>query len=287
MAKSEKKKFFKFPKWLVKTWNIFTWVLIVFCLFVTLFTIVSMNFFGKDKTLLGYSYYIVLSDSMNNPDAETYFAAGDIVVTKKVDTTTIKPGDIITFVSEAKVSIGQTITHMVREVSEDENGKLIFITYGINTGVTDETPVHAVNVKGVYQFKLPKMGTLFNWLKTPAGFLCLILIPFALILSGRIADFARLFRQYRAEQKAELTAAAEALEAERAAMEAEKNEAARLKEELEAMRAAMQKQADNPKEKYGFDYTTDEPRVTRHAHEESDDLDDIRALIGMDDDEKK
>ena len=129
-----------------------------------IFTIVSVNTFNRnDRNLFGMRFYIVLSDSMSATD----FDAGDLVVVKEVDPTTLQPGDIIAYQSQNSENYGATVTHKIRAKTTDNNGNPGFITYGTTTGVDDETVVTYPFILGKYATALPKVGTFFQFLKTP------------------------------------------------------------------------------------------------------------------------
>ena len=62
-----------------------------------IFTIVSVATFDRaDRNLFGFKAFIVLSDSMKKTD----FNAGDLVLVKEVDPSTLKEGDIIAYTSQ-------------------------------------------------------------------------------------------------------------------------------------------------------------------------------------------
>ena len=74
-----------------KAWNIIStvsiWIIAVIAVCVMVFTIVSVNTFNRnDRNIFGYRCYIVLSDSM----AATDFDAGDLVLVKSVDPSTLQ-----------------------------------------------------------------------------------------------------------------------------------------------------------------------------------------------------
>ena len=134
-----------------KLWNIistaFVWIMVAVAVFMMIFTIVSVNTFDRnDRDLFGFRFYITLSDSM----AATDFSAGDLVIIKQVDPTTLQEGDIIAYQSQDSENYGQTVTHKIRAKTTDANGNPGFITYGTTTGVDDETvvtyPVHSGQV---------------------------------------------------------------------------------------------------------------------------------------------
>lgn len=219
-----------------KVWNIaktvLTWLLIAVTVFVTVFTLISVNTFDRnDRSFLGFKFFIVQTDSM----AATDFDAGDIVIAKNVDVTTLKEGDIITFVSEDPDSYGETVTHKIRRVIKNEDGSRSFVTYGTTTNTDDRTMASVV--VGKYVGKLPKLGAFFLFLKTTPGYIVFILIPFLLLILSQGVSTVRLFRRYKKEQMEEM-------EAERAKLEAERAESQRMMAELMALKAQLAKQKD-------------------------------------------
>jgi len=199
-----------------KAWRIIStvlvWLVVAVAVFMMVFTIVSVNTFDRnDREIFGYRCYIVLSDSMSATD----FDAGDLVLVKKVDPTTLKVGDIISYTSQGQENYGQTVTHKIREIFVTDEGYLGFITYGTTTGVNDETVVTDPFILGKYEFRLPKVGTFFQFLKTTQGYIVCILIPFLLLILYQGLNCVKIFRQYKTEQMQELQAEKDALEAQR------------------------------------------------------------------------
>lgn len=208
------------------TLRVVTALILIFSVFVMIFTIISVNTVGKDADFLGLKPYIISSDSMKDT-----FEAGDLIITKKADVQSLSPGDIITFSSINPDTYGDIITHKIREITTYE-GESAFVTYGTTTGQDDPYPVPFDKVIGKYVFNLPKMGYFFYFLTTPAGYVTVILIPFLLLISIQAVKFFRLVKQYRSEQQAEI-------DAQKAEIEAERLEAQRTKEELERLKARL------------------------------------------------
>lgn len=199
-----------------KAWKIISttmvWIVVVVAVFMMVFTIVSVNTFNRnDRNLFGFRCYIVLSDSMSATD----FDAGDLVLVKEVDPTTLQEGDIIAYQSQNSENYGATVTHKIRSKTVDKNGNPGFITYGTTTGVDDETVVTYPFVLGKYKAALPQVGTFFQFLKTPQGYIICILIPFLLLIIYQGLNCVKIFKMYKAEQMAELQAEKDALEAQR------------------------------------------------------------------------
>lgn len=212
------------------------WLIVALAVFMMIFTIVSVTTFNRnDRDLFGYKAYIVNSDSM----AATDFNAGDLIFVKEVDGSTLKEGDIITFISQNTESFGETVTHKIRKLTRDASGNPGFITYGTTTNVDDATVVTYPYVLGQYQAHLPYVGTFFNFLKTPQGYIVCIFIPFMLLILYQGVNCVQLFRRYKAEQVEEMNA-------EKARIEEERAQNARMMEELLALKAQLQQQPVAP-----------------------------------------
>lgn len=200
---------------IIKT--IFLWLVILMAVTMMVFTVVSVNTFDRnDRDIFGLRCYIVLSDSMSATD----FDAGDLVLVKEVDPTTLQEGNIIAYQSQNAENYGQTVTHKIRAKTTDANGNPGFITYGTTTGVDDETVVTYPFILGKYQMALPKVGTFFQFLKTPQGYIVCILIPFLLLIIYQGLNCVKIFKMYKTEQMAELRAEKDALEEQRKQSEA-------------------------------------------------------------------
>ena len=209
--------------------KVFTILISVLSVAIMIFTIVSVTTFNRnDRNILGYKMFIVLSDSMKATD----FAAGDIVVVKNVDPTTLKEGDIIAYSSQNADNFGETVTHKIRSKTVDANGDAGFITYGTTTNTDDETVVTYPYINGRYIFHLPKVGTFFDFLKTTPGYIICILIPFLLLIGMQGLNTVKLFRRYRREQM-------EVMEEERAKLEAERKHSEEMMAELMKLKAQM------------------------------------------------
>ena len=209
--------------------SIFVWLMVALAVFMMIFTIVSVSTFDRaDRNLFGYKAFIVLSDSMSKTD----FNAGDLVLVKAVDPSTLKEGDIIAYTSQNTSNYGETVTHKIRKLTTDANGEPGFVTYGTTTDTDDETVVTYPYVLGKYSSHIPNVGTFFQFLKSTPGYIVCIFIPFLLLILLEGIRCIRLFRKYKAEQQAEL-------QAERDKIEADRVETQRMMQELLQMKAQM------------------------------------------------
>lgn len=213
-----------------KTWNIltqvFTWLVVLLAVCMAVFTIISLRTVdASQRNLFGYKAFIVRSDSM----AATDFASGDLIFVKETQPQKLAPGDIIAYVSRNEHNYGETVTHKIRRITTDERGNPGFITYGTTTGTDDEAVVAYGDVLGVYIGRLAGVGRVFAFLKTPAGYVSMILLPFLLIIGYCGWNCWKLFRQYRQEEKAERDAQ----------IAAERKENEELRREIQELKAAI------------------------------------------------
>ncbi len=233
-----------FIKAMKKAWEAFKTVLtlaiFVMAVAMMIFTIVSVTTFDRnDRDLFGYKAFIVRSDSMSATD----FAAGDLVMVKEVEPSTLKEGDIIAFLSSDPNSFGETFTHKIRSLTTDEEGNPAFVTYGTTTGVDDEYLVTYEKVLGKYEFAIGGIGTFFAFLKTVPGYICCIFVPFVLLIIIQGINSVKLFRQYKAEQMAEIEAKRkkelDEMTAEREKLAKEREESQKMLDELRRLQEQL------------------------------------------------
>ena len=141
--------------------------------------------FGKSSIRL----MPVLTDSMAGDKADS-FNAGDLIIVKsaeKVDLSTLKVGDIITYLDNVGGDL-QFVTHRIIDIKESEmsSGTVIreYITRGDaedpDTAITKT--LYAGDIKGVYVGKLAGVGSAVFWLQDPTHFFLVIMLPLILLL---------------------------------------------------------------------------------------------------------
>lgn len=223
-------------KILQKIRDVLVWAFMLLAIAMMIFTIVSVTTFDQaDRNLFGYKAFIVLSDSMSKTD----FDAGDLVIVKDVDPTSLKEGDIIAYTSQNSSNFGETVTHKIRRLTQDGSGEPGFITYGTTNDVDDEIVVTYPYVLGKYQTNIPKVGEFFLFLKTTPGYIVCIFVPFMILILLEGINCIKLYGQYKREQQEEMDARKKELQAEREKIEKERAETERLMQELLAMKKEM------------------------------------------------
>ncbi len=174
--------------------------------------------FLMGSRLLGYQCYNIISPSM-----EPEYMVGDLIYVKEVDPTTIKEGDVITFIVNEDLIVG---THRVVRV-DAENQR--FYTKGDANEIEDQSPVHYNNVIGVPEFSIPKLGYVSDFVQNPPGMYITIGIGAILILAVFLPD---MIGRKKEEEKEEVSAVQTEIDA-----ATEENE--KLKAELQKLRAEM------------------------------------------------
>lgn len=209
--------------------DVFTGLLSVIAMGMMIFTVVSVFTLNqRDRNIFGYRAFIVLSDSMKASSIN----AGDVVVVKETDPTTLEVGDIIAYISQDPDFFGETVTHMIRKVTTNDQGDRGFVTYGTTTGVDDKVVVTYPYILGEHALTLPKVGTFFTFLKTTPGYIMCILIPFLLLIGMQGWDCVVLFREYKKEEMEEIMA-------EKAQLEEERKRSMEMMQELLALKQQL------------------------------------------------
>ena len=197
----------------------------IVCVFLTLILISNLIIIVKGAlyperppSAFGFTSMIVLSGSMSG-DAPDHIEVGDLIITKAVDTKTLKTGDVITYMENGKT----TVTHRIIGINEDGT----FRTKGDANISEDRLPVKHEEIIGKYIYRIPKLGDIAMFAQTPFGMMIFIGVPILIYLA---LDIAVRSRQSKKKKKAD---------------DKNKAETDKLKEELERLRAQLGESAAN------------------------------------------
>lgn len=144
---------------------LFLVIVLPFLIFNLTLIIKSKLYPNKIADFMGYKPFIVMSGSM-----ETTINIGDLVIVKKVNSSSIHAGDIIAFKNGNIV-----ISHRVKEVIND-SGTYKFKTKGDNNNVADDFIVSSDAIEGIFVNKIPGLGSILLFLGKPIGLLMVILV---------------------------------------------------------------------------------------------------------------
>ena len=115
---------------------------------------------------------------------------GDLVSVKRISTSALQIGDIITFVNP--VNHNQTITHRVVELPSLKNKNQIVTKGDANPG--SDRPIQPSSVIGVISYKLPKLGYAVDVIRKPIGLALVIYLPALLIVIGETRRLASYYK---------------------------------------------------------------------------------------------
>ena len=121
---------------------------------------------------------------------EPAIPVGSVVVIKPVDPETLKVGDIICF----QFSEPTSITHRIINITNEG-----FITKGDANEDPDQWIVKKENVIGKAVFTIPFIGYIGYFVRTPIGFILLIIIPASLIIIIEIRNITKELRKQKQE----------------------------------------------------------------------------------------
>ncbi len=161
----------KILKWIG---NIIIAILLIMVIISGYSMLTTRNNPSKVPSIIGFKPLAVLSGSMR-----PVLQPGDMVVVKNTNYEDIEIGDVITY----RVNSNTLVTHRVIEIVED-NKKILFKTQGDANNVEDSKLVSTEQLIGVMAFNIPKGGYVANFIRSPKGFILLILVPLIFLVGG-------------------------------------------------------------------------------------------------------
>ena len=140
----------------------------IMILILTLYIVLLLIAPEKIDKILGYKFYIVLTNSME-PRIPTYSLACIKTFTKD-EPVNLKSHEIITFHANR---FGQNIiiTHHFNKTEIAENGEIIYRTNAEGTDSLDEYKTTKDDLIGTYIFHIPYIGKILLFLKSKFGFI--------------------------------------------------------------------------------------------------------------------
>lgn len=157
---------------------------------------------GKEPNLFGYRFYYILTDSMS-PE----LVQGDVVLSKSFasneEKRNIKIGDVVTFIGNTGSQNGKKITHRVVSAPylDEAEGKYFIITKGDKEGAIPDAPIPLERVEAKSVGKAYFVGFLFRAVRTPAGYVLLIVVPVCVIIAILVLKLAAELRAKKAKER--------------------------------------------------------------------------------------
>lgn len=168
-----------------------------------LFLIVIVQMFsGKEPDLFGYRFYYILTDSMS-PELQP----GDVVLSESFasdeEKHKIKIGDVVTFIGNTGSQNGKKITHRVMAAPyfDEAEGKYFIVTKGDKEGAIPDAPIPLDRVEAKSVGKSYFVGFLFRAIRTPVGYVLLIVVPVCVVIAILVLKLAADFRARKAKER--------------------------------------------------------------------------------------
>ncbi|EOI00254.1 signal peptidase I [Enterococcus haemoperoxidus ATCC BAA-382] len=138
-----------------------------FILFMIAGSIIFATTKNADKSVLGYRFFGVLTDSMvpRNPEKQKGgFHSGDVIIVKNIAGEAAEVGDIITF--RPSIKSQAFLTHRVKKKLDHlgETKGTYYITQG-DANLAEDVPVNEKQVVGKKILVIPKIGAFLNFVR--------------------------------------------------------------------------------------------------------------------------
>ena len=143
--------------------------------------VVCLQRFSDNKiSIFNYRMFTVISGSM-----EPTYSIGDVLISKSVDASSIKVGDVVTYLGEKNSLAGKVVTHQVVEIQQDSDGSYLFYTKGTANKSWDPV-VKEDQIYGVVIYKTVALSTIYKIISTKLGFYLCIIVPILFIVGTEI-----------------------------------------------------------------------------------------------------
>jgi len=142
-------------------------------------------------------------------------------------------GDIVVYQSFATENYGALITHRIVSVNPDGR----YMLKGDNNNTDDSLPVYPSQILGKYVGKISGGYKVISFLRSPLGFILVIILPVLILIILEGFNFVKLLKRYKDEKENEMNNKTEELNKVRLSIEEERQKAyeERLKAEQERL----------------------------------------------------
>ena len=170
----------KFIKFLIKFIKVIVWIFVLLVIFV----ILVQRIFNNQVSIGSYRMFTVVTGSM-----EPVYNVGDVVISKEVDSSTIKKGDDVVYLGEKDDFKDKIVTHRVIKI-ENKEGDYYFTTKGVANEYSDPV-ISSDQIYGKVVYRPIVLSFLSSILNTRLGFYLLIFVPVAFLIFLEILDYIK------------------------------------------------------------------------------------------------
>ena len=160
---------------------------IIYYFFLIIIAVIALLLIVSVLPVTGNIKFMIVQSGSMEPEIKT----GSIVMTKPSSEYNV--GDIITFGPYSRTKA--PTTHRIVEV---KNGT--YITKGDRNNAPDVKPVTQKEIIGKVVFDVPYLGYVINFTRQPVGFLLVLLIPAAIIVSDEVKKIVGEIKKLKAKK---------------------------------------------------------------------------------------
>ena len=144
--------------------------------------VVLQRFSDNKISFFNYRMFTVISESMTPK-----YKIGDILVSKEVNPSKIKVGDVISYKGTSGSFKDKIITHQVTEINKNSSGKYIFHAKGL-ANIIEDPLVYEEQLYGVVVYKTKILSLIYKIISTPLGFFLFVFIPIVVTIGTEIIE---------------------------------------------------------------------------------------------------
>lgn len=143
--------------------------------------VVCMQRFSDNKlSLFNFRLFSVVSQSM-----VPAYDIGDVLVAKEQDPSTIKEGDIVSYLGTTGSFANKVVTHRVVNVEKREDGKYYYRTKG-DANLVEDPIIMEDQLYGVVVYKSVLLSLVYRIVGTQIGFFMFIIIPIMFVIGSEM-----------------------------------------------------------------------------------------------------
>lgn len=143
--------------------------------------VVCMQRFSDNKlSLFNYRLFSVVSQSMT-----PVYDIGDVLIAKEKDPSTIKEGDVVSYLGTTGSFADKVVTHRVVNVEKRDDGKYYYRTKG-DANLVEDPIVMEDQLYGVVVHKSILLSLVYRIVGTQIGFFMFIIIPIMIIIGSEM-----------------------------------------------------------------------------------------------------
>lgn len=154
--------------------------------------VLTLRFLGESPSVFGYSFYYVLTESM-----EPEIMAGEMILGKAAAPEELQVGDVITYVGSSGDLNGKIITHKIIKIDGD-----IVTTQGVANDIPDPA-IYSSQILSKYVLTIPVAGKIFSVINSKYGFIFLIATPLCLLIVNEISIIVKAVKEDKEEHLSE------------------------------------------------------------------------------------